>query len=129
MACVHTGVMESALLFISASSVRALRSPRPPCFRPVCVQVQAVVAAVLGGAEVTASTPLMTAGLDSLGAVELRKELSLCVRRFLRVYLWVGGDGGCYAACHAANLLTARRAQLTSPTATLPPIHPLLQHV
>ena len=43
-----------------------------PCF---VLQVQQCVAAVLGGAEVAASTPLMTAGLDSLGAVELRKEL------------------------------------------------------
>ncbi|PRW57893.1 type I polyketide synthase [Chlorella sorokiniana] len=34
------------------------------------------VAAVLGGAEVAASMPLMNAGLDSLSAVELRKELN-----------------------------------------------------
>jgi hypothetical protein len=38
--------------------------------------VAAAVRHVLGGAEVGADTPLMAAGLDSLGAEELRKELS-----------------------------------------------------
>ena len=42
----------------------------------VTAQVEAAVAHVLGGASVAADTPLMAAGLDSLGAVELRKELS-----------------------------------------------------
>ena len=41
----------------------------------VASKVQDCVSRVLGGAEVAASTPLMTAGLDSLGAVELRTEL------------------------------------------------------
>lgn len=49
----------------------------PPRLTPM-LQVHAAVAKVLGGVEVAASTPLMTAGLDSLGAVELRKELSRC---------------------------------------------------
>ncbi|PSC67203.1 type I polyketide synthase [Micractinium conductrix] len=39
-------------------------------------KVRAAVTKVLGGVEVAASTPLMTAGLDSLGALDLRKELS-----------------------------------------------------
>ncbi|PSC67784.1 polyketide synthase [Micractinium conductrix] len=40
------------------------------------VRVRAVAAKVMGGVAVAASTPLMTAGLDSLGAVDLSKELS-----------------------------------------------------
>ena len=65
-------------------------------------QVHQSVAKVLGGVEVAASTPLMTAGLDSLGAVELRKELSRQVRR----RRWLGGwalMGAAAAACAGAG--------------------------
>ena len=56
------------------------RGPAPPLSAAhksalVASKVQDCVSKVLGGAEVAASTPLMTAGLDSLGAVELRTEL------------------------------------------------------
>ena len=40
------------------------------------LQVRRCVTAVMGGAEVADSTPLMTAGIDSLGAGELRKDLN-----------------------------------------------------
>ena len=87
------------------------------------LQVRAGVATVLGGAEVAASMPLMAAGLDSLGAVELRKELSRwagetdeCgVARMLKqrrriLCCWLPAAAACcpirpLSACHAAASL------------------------
>ena len=63
-----------------SAGVRA--APAAPALSPeaklaaVTAQVEAAVARVLGGAAVAADAPLMAAGLDSLGTVELRRELS-----------------------------------------------------
>ena len=61
---------------------RKQRSSRPAAARSsaeheafVLGQVQEAVAAVLGSADISASEPLMAAGLDSLSAVELRNSL------------------------------------------------------
>ena len=57
------------------------------------------MAKVLGGVEVAASTPLMTVGLDSLGAVELFKELSMQVRRRRRLGAWALMGAAAAALC------------------------------
>ena len=72
------------------------------CF---ALQVQQCVAKVLGGAEVAASTPLMTAGLDSLGAVELRKELGRWAGPCRVAATCVRDWGMCLQALHHSNAL------------------------
>ena len=59
-----------------------------------------------------ASTPLMTAGLDSLSAVELRKELSRCAAGFACVQL------PC-SACYAASCICIAEC-LSDPFTELP---------
>lgn len=90
-------------------SCTALGSTDPPCTRCPAVwisvhtinfwpllphphlphlQVRQCVHRLLGGAEVAASTPLSVAGMDSLGALELRKELG----RWVGTSQWAVGS-------------------------------------
>jgi acyl carrier protein len=69
--------------FLAASTRQSLEPQRSPethntlrSLVEVRVQVDKIVQEVLGGAAVPPDQPLMAAGLDSLGAVELRNRLS-----------------------------------------------------
>ncbi|KAL4457257.1 hypothetical protein ABPG75_012122 [Micractinium tetrahymenae] len=65
---------------VAAATRRTAPSPAPALtaqhkLERVTDKVRQCVHKLLGGAEVAASTPLSVAGMDSLGALELRKEL------------------------------------------------------
>ncbi|CAL8465609.1 g5145 [Coccomyxa elongata] len=69
------GVAESAAESGAAERVRQIKAWRPPQRDDITAQVLAAVRTVMG-ADVSMEASLMSAGLDSLGAVELRKELA-----------------------------------------------------
>jgi acyl carrier protein len=59
-----------------ASAAAPSPPPPPPSRAEVTARVQAAAARLVGAADLDPSAPLMASGLDSLGAEQLRKELS-----------------------------------------------------
>ena len=96
-----------ALAAVAATPAAASRAA-------VLADVLAVLRGILGSADISASEPLMAAGLDSLGAVELRNSLESKLGVRLSSTLIFDYPTAAAVADHIATLLAATAAPASS---------------